>query len=234
MGEDKDVMGPGSRLLAKAGHAGFYEGELLYLIGVAGDDRLYVHRVGRFDKLIVRRELVHVDVSENKVPVGTRIKFVKTLTEQASGDHPKLIYAEAGDLGYVVGYNDFEGYMVSWDKWPQPFGSLISKEWVVDSDPDDLEGVVRAVESMTLLDGSDLRINQAAAFPKATLLDGSVRLAAAQGAEYGASGALEKLREMGTDRPITIHPKSDGATGVPMSTVHWVQMSGDPDRKESL
>jgi len=38
-----------------------------------------------------------------KLPIGTRIVFVKLLDEAACGDHPELVYAYKGDEGEVTG-----------------------------------------------------------------------------------------------------------------------------------
>lgn len=59
---------------------------------------------------------------EFPLPVGTRIRFLKTLTEPAGEDHPGRIYAEKGDLGTITGHGCREGYWVKWDRWKHPFG----------------------------------------------------------------------------------------------------------------
>lgn len=58
-----------------------------------------------------------------KLPIGTRIRFPKGLHESASGDHPALTYANAGERGEITGHNAFEGYMVKTDSWHNPFGA---------------------------------------------------------------------------------------------------------------
>ena len=57
------------------------------------------------------------------LPVGTRIRFTKTLTASANEDHPALLFAEKGDLGTITGHGCSEGYWVKIDSWPNPFGA---------------------------------------------------------------------------------------------------------------
>lgn len=57
------------------------------------------------------------------LPIGTRIKFRKTLTEPACGDHPALRYASEGETGEITGYGTPEGYWVKTDNWPNAFGA---------------------------------------------------------------------------------------------------------------
>jgi len=54
-----------------------------------------------------------------KLPIGTKIRFTKTLEDGANEDHPDLLYAEKGELGEIVGHNAKEGYMVKADRWPK-------------------------------------------------------------------------------------------------------------------
>lgn len=62
-------------------------------------------------------------LGDTLLPVGTRIRFTRTLTEDATGDHPAYIYARKGDEGEVTGHGTSEGYWVKWDKWPHAFGA---------------------------------------------------------------------------------------------------------------
>lgn len=55
--------------------------------------------------------------------VGSRIRFVRTLTQPPSGDHPTLLYAYAGEMGTIVGHDCMEGYQVKTDNWHQWFGA---------------------------------------------------------------------------------------------------------------
>lgn len=57
------------------------------------------------------------------LPVGTRIRFIKHLTEPACGDHPAREFARIGDLGEITGHDTKEGYWVKRDVWPSPFGA---------------------------------------------------------------------------------------------------------------
>jgi hypothetical protein len=67
---------------------------------------------------------------KKQLPVGTRIRFVKSLYGAASGDWPACIYARKGDGGIVTGHNEFEGHWVKWDKWPHAFGAKYGLEFV--------------------------------------------------------------------------------------------------------
>ena len=55
-------------------------------------------------------------------PVGTRIKFKRTLTSDANEESPGYTYARKGDLGRITGHGCWEGYWCKWDKWPNAFG----------------------------------------------------------------------------------------------------------------
>lgn len=68
------------------------------------------------------------------LPVGTRIKFLKDLTEDACGDHPMFIYAEKGELGEVTGHGTKEGYWVKRDIWDTPFGAEYGTEFIEEKD----------------------------------------------------------------------------------------------------
>jgi hypothetical protein len=70
-------------------------------------------------------------VSDKKLlPIGTRIRFIKSLYGAATGDSPPCVYAEKGDGGVVTGYNNFEGHWVKWDHWPHAFGAEYGTEFV--------------------------------------------------------------------------------------------------------
>lgn len=60
---------------------------------------------------------------ENLLPTGTRIRFPRTLNAPATGDHPALTYANAGETGEITGHGCAEGYWVTSDSWPHPFGA---------------------------------------------------------------------------------------------------------------
>lgn len=69
------------------------------------------------------------------LPVGTRIRFVKSLYGSATGDSPACVYAEKGDGGVVTGHGTPEGHWVKWDKWPHAFGSEYGTEFVEAEQP---------------------------------------------------------------------------------------------------
>jgi hypothetical protein len=58
-----------------------------------------------------------------KLPVGTRIRFTKTLDEPANEEHPHLVYADRGELGEIVdgGRPAREGHWAKTESNP-PFG----------------------------------------------------------------------------------------------------------------
>lgn len=63
------------------------------------------------------------------LPVGTRIRFLRTLTESPCEDHPGLIFARKGDGGEVTGHGCPEGHWVKWDNWHAPFGAVLGEEF---------------------------------------------------------------------------------------------------------
>lgn len=64
------------------------------------------------------------------LPIGTRIKFLKDLTEGANGEHPALLFAKKGDGGEVIGHGCREGHWVKWDKWPEKFGAELGTDFI--------------------------------------------------------------------------------------------------------
>ncbi len=64
------------------------------------------------------------------LPIGTRIKFIKSLYSGPSGDRPACVYAEKGDGGEVTGHGCSEGHWVKWDKWDVPFGAKLGEEFI--------------------------------------------------------------------------------------------------------
>ena len=68
------------------------------------------------------------------LPVGTRIRFLHDLTEDACGDHPCLLYARRGGLGTITGHGTSEGYWVKWDDWPNAFGASADEFEVLPGD----------------------------------------------------------------------------------------------------
>ena len=67
-----------------------------------------------------------------KIPVGTRIKFVKELSCPPSGDHPAFLYATKDGTGVVYEHGGWEGHMVKWDRWDAEFGAIYGEEFVID------------------------------------------------------------------------------------------------------
>jgi hypothetical protein len=74
-----------------------------------------------------------------KLPVGTRIVFLKTLTADACGDHPELLYAEKGQGGEVVDHGCAEGHWVVADGWPNKFGAAYGTEFREETMPQQLD-----------------------------------------------------------------------------------------------
>lgn len=64
-----------------------------------------------------------------RLPIGTRIVFLKDLTCGPTGDHPAFFFARKGEGGVVTGHNNFEGHMVKWDGWPAAFGAELGTEF---------------------------------------------------------------------------------------------------------
>lgn len=67
------------------------------------------------------------------IPIGTRIKFTKTIYEPACGDHPAFIMCRCNELGIITGYAALNipewpwPYLVKWDAWTEA-GFYISSE----------------------------------------------------------------------------------------------------------
>lgn len=59
----------------------------------------------------------------NPLPIGTRIRFLRTLDAPANDETPAQIYAYQYELGTVTGHGSREGYWVKTDRWPTPFGA---------------------------------------------------------------------------------------------------------------
>lgn len=60
-------------------------------------------------------------------PIGTRIRFLSTLTAPARGAHPPLLYARKGDTGIIAGHRPREGYLVKAPGYPAHFGVTLSE-----------------------------------------------------------------------------------------------------------
>lgn len=61
--------------------------------------------------------------SANDLPIGTRIRFIKTLDAPANEDHPAIVYARKGETGEITGHETKEGYWVKTDSWSASFGA---------------------------------------------------------------------------------------------------------------
>ena len=70
-----------------------------------------------------------MDSLDEALPVGTRIKFLKTLDSGPDEHGPGNLYAIKGDEGEVTGHRCKEGHWVKWDKHETPFGAVIGKEF---------------------------------------------------------------------------------------------------------
>lgn len=77
-----------------------------------------------------------------KLPIGTRIKFLRDLEETASEESPAIIYAKKGDGGKVTGYGCKEGHWVKWDNWETPFGAELGIDFVKESEKTEIYGYV--------------------------------------------------------------------------------------------
>lgn len=67
---------------------------------------------------------------DGRLPIGTRIKFLKDLDRGPDEDSPACTYARKGDGGEVTGHGCWEGHWVKWDKWPKPFGAKLGEEFI--------------------------------------------------------------------------------------------------------
>lgn len=64
-----------------------------------------------------------VPASEQLLPIGTRIQFLKTLECGPDDYSPGNLYAVKGEFGTITGHGTREGYWAKWDGWPHaPFG----------------------------------------------------------------------------------------------------------------
>ncbi len=66
---------------------------------------------------------------EERLPVGARIRFLKTLTSGPDDYSPGNLYARKGDGGEVTGHGCKEGHWVKWDDWDAPFGAELGIEF---------------------------------------------------------------------------------------------------------
>jgi hypothetical protein len=66
------------------------------------------------------------------LPVGTVIRFLTTLVDGPDEHGPGNLYARAGDLGRITGHGAKEGYWVTWQHWPHPFGASCDEFEIVE------------------------------------------------------------------------------------------------------
>ena len=65
-----------------------------------------------------------------KLPIGTRIEFLQTLTSGPSDHSPGNHYATKGDFGEVTGHGCSEGHWVKWDGWKSAaFGAELGTDF---------------------------------------------------------------------------------------------------------
>ena len=67
-----------------------------------------------------------------KLPVGTRIRFLRELSQGPTGETPPFLFAPKDGLGTVVEdkYGCWEGHMVKWDGWPKAgFGAQLGVDF---------------------------------------------------------------------------------------------------------
>ena len=69
-----------------------------------------------------------------QLPVGTRIRFKRTLGAPANEEHPNIVYAYGGEFGEITGHGCKEGYWAEVYRWRDaPFGCS-REEFTVESD----------------------------------------------------------------------------------------------------
>lgn len=57
-------------------------------------------------------------MTEKKLlPVGTRIRFLRDIFEDANGDHPTFTLSKKGEQGTVTKHGQYWDHYVTWDKW---------------------------------------------------------------------------------------------------------------------
>ena len=64
-----------------------------------------------------------------RLPVGTKVKFIKDLIEPANEEHPSLLFAVKYQAAIVNGYCCHEGHMVQVEGRP-PFGASYGTEFI--------------------------------------------------------------------------------------------------------
>ncbi len=69
---------------------------------------------------ILRGDLLMPKADE--LPVGTRIRFTRTLDCGPTEESPALLFANKDEEGEITGHGCWEGYWVKRDAWDEPFG----------------------------------------------------------------------------------------------------------------
>lgn len=67
-----------------------------------------------------------------KLPVGTRIRFLRDISQGPTEETPPFTFARKGDLGTVEEnkYGCHEGHMVKWDNWQHAaFGAKLGEDF---------------------------------------------------------------------------------------------------------
>ena len=67
-----------------------------------------------------------------KIPIGTKITFLRTLEDGPDEDGPGNHYATEGDAGEVTGHDCPEGHWVKWEYWPHAFGAKLGIDFQAD------------------------------------------------------------------------------------------------------
>ena len=73
-----------------------------------------------------------VDFKKVRLPIGTRIKFLKELSSGPDEYSPGNLYAEKDSTGVVFRHGGWEGHMVKWDDWDAEFGAIYGEEFIID------------------------------------------------------------------------------------------------------
>lgn len=69
------------------------------------------------------------DNKGNRLQIGTKIQFLKTLDCLPTSDAPAVLYAKKGQCGKVIGHDCPEGHWVVTDDCPHSFGAVLGKEF---------------------------------------------------------------------------------------------------------
>ena len=66
-----------------------------------------------------------------KLPVGTRVRFLREVSQGPTEEAPPLLFAPKDGLGTVSEdkYGCWEGHMVRWDGWPHALGARLGVDF---------------------------------------------------------------------------------------------------------